>query len=528
VKKLFPMRTALADPLLLADALRGPSWDTWRVLLIAAVGEELTETERVTFKTFTGRDHEPGEMIDTWLTVSGRRSGKTTALSALVVYLSCLCDWSDDLSLGERGVSLYLAPTQDQATRAFRYARTFIQHSPLMKKLIANQTADAIELSNGIDIEIQAANWRHVRGATCVACCLDECAFLRNEADSANRDEDLITALRPSLVTSGGPMLLISSPGTDQGVVYAIHKQHYGPQGDPLILVCQADSKSLNPKLDQARIDREFSLDPESAQSEWAGQFRVPISIYLSRALVERAVKPGQQDWLPQQHYPDRQPIHYVAFADMASGDGKDSATLAIGHRQYSDSPIIIDAVREIRPPFNSDDAVRQFAEVLRLYRCGTVVGDQYAKGWCRTSFARHGIDYNETAPIKSDIYLHCVPLFTADKVLLPDNPRLVSQLCGLRRKIGQGGRETVDHLRNGHDDIANSVCGLLWRLSPTFATEAVAVAPVIVSRPMVPGFEAAAAENARAAAEYMAAFHVGPGREYGSPARFDYPLRGW
>jgi hypothetical protein len=301
MKKLFSMRQTLTDPLLLADALRGSSWDAWRTMLIAAVGEELTDDERVVFKQFTGRDHEPDQMIDTWLTVSGRRSGKTTALSALVVYLSCLCDWSDDLSLGERGVGLYLAPTQDQAARAFRYARTFIEHSPLMKKLIVNQVADGIELSNGIDIEIQAANWRYVRGATCIAVVLDECAFLRNEADSANRDEDLITSLRPSLVTTNGPMLLISSPGTDQGVVYTIHKQHFGPQGDQLILVVQADSKSLNPRLDQARIDREFSLDAEGAQAEWGGQFRAPVSVFLSRILVERAVKPGQEEWLPDQ-----------------------------------------------------------------------------------------------------------------------------------------------------------------------------------------------------------------------------------
>lgn len=101
----------------------------------------------------------------------------------------------------------------------------------------------------------------------------------------------------------------------------------------------------------------------------------------------------------------------------MASGDGKDSATLAIAHRQYADSQIKVDTVYEVRPQFNSEDVVRQFSEVLRLYRCSSVVGDQYAKGWCRAAFARHGIEYTENAPIKSDIYLHCISLFTANKV---------------------------------------------------------------------------------------------------------------
>jgi hypothetical protein len=281
MKPLFSMRQALSDASLLADAMKGESWAGWRVLLIASVGEELTDDERVAFKTLTGRDHEPGRMIDTWLTVSGRRSGKTTAVAVLVVYLACLCDWGADLNLGERGTALYLAVTQDQAGRAFRYARDFIEHSPLMARLVTNRTADSIELSNGIDIEIQAANWRYVLGVTCIAVVLDECAFLRNEADSANKDEDIVTALRPSLVTTSGPMLLISSPATEAGVVYSIHKRHYGAAGDPLILVVQSDSKTLNPRLDQARIDREYALDAEGAHSEWGGKFRVPISVYL-------------------------------------------------------------------------------------------------------------------------------------------------------------------------------------------------------------------------------------------------------
>ena len=49
MKILFPMRKALSDPQLLADALPGPSWSSWRVLLIAAAGERLTAAERKVF-----------------------------------------------------------------------------------------------------------------------------------------------------------------------------------------------------------------------------------------------------------------------------------------------------------------------------------------------------------------------------------------------------------------------------------------------------------------------------------------------
>jgi hypothetical protein len=75
MKKLATMREALSDPELLAHALPGPSWNAWRILLIASVGEQLDEAERETWRQLTDRDHEPGMLIDTFLVVAGRRSG---------------------------------------------------------------------------------------------------------------------------------------------------------------------------------------------------------------------------------------------------------------------------------------------------------------------------------------------------------------------------------------------------------------------------------------------------------------------
>jgi hypothetical protein len=458
------MRQALSDSMLLADAMKGDSWAVWRVLLIASVGEELTDDERVIFKSFTGRDHEPGKMLDTWLTVAGRRSGKTTAIAALTVYLACLVDWSDALNLGERGVALYLAPTQDQAGRAFGYARGFIEHSELMRALVVSKTAQSIELSNGIDIEIQAANWRYVRGATCVCVVLDESAFLRNEADSANRDEDLITALRPSLITTGGPMVLISSPATETGIVYTIHKNHFGAQGDPLILVVESDSKGLNPAIDQDRIDREYALDAEGAQSEWGGKFRAPVSLYLPRNLIEAAVEKDVG------FRPREVGVQYLAFTDIASGTGSDSTTMVIGHRIRDDArrdALVINAIWEARPPFNALDVVRGHAEALKEWGLTSVMGDDYGAGLVRNMYSQHGIHYQSCPLNASELYLHSLVAWTSGMVRMLDNKRGIEQLAGLRRKIGQGGKESIIHLGRSHDDIANSIAGLLYRLTP-------------------------------------------------------------
>jgi hypothetical protein len=50
------LRKALADPQLLGGVLAGKSWQAWRLLLIAAMGEPLNAEERATFRQLTGRE----------------------------------------------------------------------------------------------------------------------------------------------------------------------------------------------------------------------------------------------------------------------------------------------------------------------------------------------------------------------------------------------------------------------------------------------------------------------------------------
>ena len=57
------------------------------------------------------------------------------------------------------------------------------------------------------------------------------------------------------------------------------------------------------------------------------------------------------------------------AFVDPAGGSGPDAMTLAIAHKARPDDRIIIDAVREMRPPFSPTVVVDEFAELLQGLR---------------------------------------------------------------------------------------------------------------------------------------------------------------
>jgi hypothetical protein len=81
---------------------------------------------------------------------------------------------------------------------------------------------------------------------------------------------------------------------------------------------------------------------------------------------------------------------------------------------------------------------------------------------WARDGFLRHGIEYTISKRTKSDRYLDFLPLINGRLVELLDLPRLVDQLCGLKRRRVSGGRDIVDCLPGACDDVANVACGAL------------------------------------------------------------------
>jgi hypothetical protein len=53
------LREALSDSRLLGKALEGDSWHAWRTILLATMGESLTDEEITTFQAVTGRQEAP-------------------------------------------------------------------------------------------------------------------------------------------------------------------------------------------------------------------------------------------------------------------------------------------------------------------------------------------------------------------------------------------------------------------------------------------------------------------------------------
>jgi hypothetical protein len=116
-------------------------------------------------------------------------------------------------------------------------------------------------------------------------------------------------------------------------------------------------------------------------------------------------------------------------------------------------------ALREVKPPFSPESVVGEFSALLKSYRVSKITGDRYAGEWPRAPFREHGIVYEPAQKPKSDLYRDLLPAINSRKLDL--HARLVTQLVSLERRTARGGRDSIDHPPNTHDDLANAIAGL-------------------------------------------------------------------
>jgi hypothetical protein len=279
--------------------------------------------------------------------------------------------------------------------------------------------------------------------------------------DSRNPDREILAAARPCLATTGGPLFAIGSPHARKGETYNTYNKHYGPNGNPAILVANGPTKLFNPTIKQSVIDRAYEDDPAVAASEWGGQFRSDLETYVNPEIVDACTVRGVYRLNPIKG------ISYIAHADP-SGGSQDSFTLAIGH---VDGDVgVLDVLLEKRPPFISiDDVVSEFCAVLKEYNIFECVGDRYAAGFTVEAFRKHGVEYRHSDMTTSDYFSGFLPILNSRRAQLLDHKRLVAQLCSLERRPSRvGAKDQVCHPFGGHDDCAAAVAGLMVRLVGT------------------------------------------------------------
>jgi hypothetical protein len=193
--------------------------------------------------------------------------------------------------------------------------------------------------------------------------------------------------------------------------------------------------------------------DQAAASAEYLATFRTDIEGFITREAVEACLDAGIRE------RPHERKNAYVAFLDP-SGGSSDSFTLAIAHTEGKTQ--ILDLIRERKAPFSPEAVVAEYAELMKKYRISSAVSDRYAGEWPAEQFRKLGVTIEAAKKSKSELYQDFLPLVNSRAIGLLDQPKMVNEFCMLERRTARGGKDSIDHPRGLHDDIANAVAGVL------------------------------------------------------------------
>ena len=432
------------------------SWRPWLTFLSALYGLPLPEEEEERFRRLTGRSSyapPPGGYKEA-VVVTGVQSGKSRIASTIAAYEGLIATPETD------GTSLFAAVLAQDFRGArrtiFSYAAAPFDASPALGRRVVNRTAQTIELDSGVVIAAYPCRPASIRGIRARVLVLDEFAYYIG-SDAAATDREMLRAARGRLATTGGRLVILSSPYGQSGALWDLHRQHYGRDDSP-VLVWQASAPEMNPRLPLDYLDRLKLDDPEAYRSEVLGEFRAGTGRLFDPEALDAVTVEGPLELAPAPGTP------YAAFVDP-SGGCADAFAIAIGHKLPPDGRTVVDCARAWAAPFNPAEIVREASALLRSYGVYNVWGDRYGGEWPREGFEQQGIDYAFCPHAKSELYLSLLAAVNSKQVEIPRHQELVKELRGLERRRGPGGQDKVDHRPGAHDDLANVVAGVVMLL---------------------------------------------------------------
>jgi hypothetical protein len=408
-------------------------------------GLPMSDLDLVLFRRHTGRQEPRAGGYPEGVCIVGVQSGKTRIAAAFADHAALI---------GESGThALLLGQDHRGAMRVLlRYAREPFETVPAFRAEVVRSTADTLELKNGVSLSAYPCRPSAIRGLRACIVVIDELAFF-TATDGRPVDTEMLRAARGRVATTGGKLIILSSPYSQTGALYELHRKHYGCD-DSDVLVWQASAYEMNPTLPADYLQRMAQDDPEAYRSEVLGEFRPGTSTLFDPDCLAACVADGVREREPDAA------MRYGSFTDAASGSGKDAFTLAVAH--FDGGRAILDAVRAWKPPFNPSGVIAEASDLLKSYRLSETTGDRYAPGFVSEGFRTNGITYRPSDRDRSTIYLDLLPAVNAEKVLILDDAELLREFRGLERRRGASGRDRVDHRPGQHDDRANAVAGAL------------------------------------------------------------------
>jgi len=439
------------DPRLMGRVFGRPSYLAMRASIKAALAEPLDDPEREVFARLAGGRDPPPRQVGELVCIFGRGSGKTQGAAGLAIYLACCREWPTDP--GQIPVILLLAADKVQAKIAFKFIEGMLRASPLLRTQVESTTSERIILSTGVEIVVAASDYRSVRGPSLAAVLADELAHWPINPDSDSPDTETLNAVRPGLARFRDSMLIaISTPFAARGALYEYDQRSFG-ENDPRVLVLKADTITVNPLFDAGIIEKAYADDEAKAAAEYGVQYRADCAAFLSPEHIDPLIRSEPLE-LPPHSAP---PTHFsITAAVDVSGGQSDAAAAAVVFRDRE--KVRVAAARRWPAPHDAGKVAKEIIAFFKPYGVRSAIADQYGSGVAKALYNRDGFYLRDAPMTRSEAYLGLLPLLSQGVVELPPLAVLRSELLGLQRRVARTGRDSVDHGRHSHDDLANAV----------------------------------------------------------------------
>jgi hypothetical protein len=397
----------------------------------------------------------------------GRRSGKST-MAAMAALHSCL--FRPDLDAlvrpGELRYAVVVATNQAQGRLIVQAARSIVERSPLLAKLVTRQDVDGMEFvtASGARSALVAlpCNSRGARGWPISLLFLDEAAHMLSSDGSEQAAERVWQALVPATAQFGdlARIIVASTPWGDAGLFAELFaKAHSGELSGAVAR--QFSTAEMNPTITAAFLDTERQRDPVAFDSEYGARFIGGGAAFIDMERVQVADHRG----LP----PDAA-SQWIAGLDPAFTNDLFGVALVGVQRSGAASRLVVGDVVGLRPQRADSFAQRRDVEdhllaqvvvACRRYRASAIT-DQYQSRAVADRLTSNAIavrTHTMSAASKTAIFTELRARLYDGSLELPAHPGLLAELRRLRTRWTAGSAAVVNpRVAGSHGDMAQAL----------------------------------------------------------------------
>lgn len=465
-----------------------------------------------------GVEYEPTDFNEGWC-AAGIRGGKGEVASFFTGYEGVFGGHDDYFRAGQPAFILQIAQDLSLARESLFRIRALLDGIPFLTQpyhgmwsgangeRIGRQTADVIQLWNGMKIKTAPPTVKAVRGYDAAAAVLDEVGVWPVADEAANVDEQVYTQVRSRFAQFPHHKLLaLSSPWIMSGMLYRNHKigtrgQHVYcrdcAQGKPrsncplcklarrayrrflgihlttgafggIDGVAKASAEYAPGSRDYLNVANEFLeeyrlLKPLEFRRECLAEFQTSTSSFLNAKQIDASVSKGLLERAPMVLRPDQPTPKYLPLyvAALDPAFRHDTFAFMIGHTDEA-GKVVYDVIREWIPepdtPLKPKQIIEEITPLMDAYDVVSAASDQHSfegledialdAGW-----GMERIQFGATS--KNNIMGNFQMLLNQGRIDLLDHESTIFQLKSLQKRRTDTGNVTIAAPGNQRDDLA-------------------------------------------------------------------------